>query len=356
MYFEPGPKENKRDLYHFDKEYHALVSTLTSSHRLIIIKGLRRTGKTSLMTVVYNELKAPKLFIDARAIEGTSEQDVFSFFVSRFANYLKQKNMLKTLLETIESVDMGVTLNIKQQKPLLSSIVAEIDSFAAKDKTCFYLFIDEAQLLKSAKFDNFLAFIYDKLKNIKIVLAGSEIGLLDDFTGAKSDSPLYGRIKMVLSTRRFMKEESVAFLKTGFSQNKIIASDEHLEEAVASLNGTVGWLNMYGFYALSESHDSALAKVKKEGAKIVKDEISKFLKPRVGAEATYIALLRALSVEPLAWSGIKNHLQVKLKRNVSDSRLLSHINALEDYGFIEKKEGVYLLSDPLIKEALKSVL
>ncbi len=57
MYFDPEPKNKKEDLYNFEDEYEGLHSAIRRNERIIVIKGVRRTGKTSLMKVVYNELK-----------------------------------------------------------------------------------------------------------------------------------------------------------------------------------------------------------------------------------------------------------------------------------------------------------
>jgi len=58
MYFEITPKTRKEDL--FGREY--LIDSLVSyfndnTVRLIVIKGLRRAGKTSLLNVALNESK-----------------------------------------------------------------------------------------------------------------------------------------------------------------------------------------------------------------------------------------------------------------------------------------------------------
>ena len=50
MYFVPGPKESKEDLYGFDNQLKNLLGILKGrreSAPLIFVKGSRRTGKTS---------------------------------------------------------------------------------------------------------------------------------------------------------------------------------------------------------------------------------------------------------------------------------------------------------------------
>ena len=351
MYFGVGPKEHKRDLYGFDREYAGLCEAISSQNRLIIVKGLRRTGKTSLLNSVYANLPLSKIFIDAREISGKGSSEVYSHFITRLSAYMQSRNILSKIAGTISSVELGVKLSVQRQTPLLSAMLSEIDAQAGKEKKTFCIFIDEAQMLKQSGFDAFLAFAYDRFKNTKIILAGSEIGLLDEFAGENSRSPLYGRVKKTITTRKFERSESVDFLRRGFSQAGKKPAETDVEDAVNCLDGTAGWLSMYGFYALSESHASALAKTRREGAKIVREEINAFMVQRRVAERQYLAILSALATEPLAWSKIRNYLEIRLGKGVSDSRLFAYLSALETYGFIEKHDGKYFVSDPLIKEA-----
>ncbi len=51
MLFDPKPKTRKVDLFNFEKEFNRLSYLINDPlTRLIVVKGLRRTGKTSLST------------------------------------------------------------------------------------------------------------------------------------------------------------------------------------------------------------------------------------------------------------------------------------------------------------------
>jgi len=352
MYFDIGPKEKRKDMYNFKKEYQEFKSALFSHNKLIVLRGLRRTGKTTFMNVAYNELKAPKIYIDAREIGIFTQKAVYIYFSKIISDFIRQKNMLKKAFNLIESIDLGVRIGLNKEKPLLSMLLKEIDRDMGKNKKIFYIFIDEAQFLKSAKFDVFLAFIYDKLPNVKIVLAGSEIGLLDEFIGESSDSPLYGRAKKIIPTRRLKRNESIEFLNKGFLQAKKNKTKKEIEKIVDNLDGIIGWLSLYGFYSIS-NEQNPLLKVKKEGAKIVCSEINRFLSLREVARESYVYILLALSTNPLPWGEIKRYIIIKEKRDVPDSRLFNYLESLEKYGFIEKYEKKYHITDPLIKEAIK---
>ncbi|RLG06055.1 MAG: ATP-binding protein, partial [Thaumarchaeota archaeon] len=46
MYFDPAPKTKRKDLYNFDEELRKFIEAINGSDRLILVTGLRRTGKT----------------------------------------------------------------------------------------------------------------------------------------------------------------------------------------------------------------------------------------------------------------------------------------------------------------------
>ena len=352
MRFSIGPKTHKRELYGFGHEVGELEAALRSAHRLVVIKGLRRTGKTSLMNAVYSGLKAPKIFVDAREVEAGGVS-IYQKMSEQILRSLEHKDLLKKVISRIESVEAGVKIKMRTQEPILSALLEEMDRQAAQSGSHFYIFIDEAQLLKASKFDFFLALVFDRFPRIKTIVAGSQVGLLDEFVGEKAQAPLYGRARVVVNTQKLAKESSLEFLREGFVEEGKRPVSEELEEATAHLNGTIGWLNLYGFYALAEGHHKALVKVKREGAKIVWGEISSFLKGRETARDAYLSLLGMLALKPASWSQIRNYLVIKLGRNVPEPRLLNYLSALMDNGFVEKTSEAYVLSDPLIGEALK---
>ncbi len=66
--------------------------------------------------------------------------------------------------------------------------------------------IDEAQGLRRVnwlRFDRLFAYIFDNLTNLRLVLSGSQIGLLYGFLGLNDPrAPLFGRAYMEIKTRR----------------------------------------------------------------------------------------------------------------------------------------------------------
>ncbi|MEW6528367.1 MAG: ATP-binding protein [Candidatus Micrarchaeota archaeon] len=350
MYFDITPKTSRKDLFGFDKEC-AEIERVLEQQRLIVLRGLRRTGKTSLMNVVYSEIKHPKLFIDSREI-AKGRKAVYEHIGRTFYDFLRSISMYEKAKSYLEGLDIYVKLSFREEKGL-SELAKRIDKMMEDRNDFFCLFIDEVQLLKPSGFDRFLAFIYDRLKRIKIILAGSEIGILDKFIGSEIGSLLYGRPKKVINLRRLERKDSITFLRTGFAQLKINIRENEIETAVDKLDGVIGWLTYYGFYRQELFHEVALSKTLKDSSKIIAAELKEFLNMRIAAKERYLFILASLSQEPLSWNEIKNFIIAKSGQPIPDSRLSNLLDQLQEYGFIEEKGGKYNLGDPIIKEALK---
>lgn len=352
MYFDITPKTKRTDLFGI-KDICDEVEASIRDHRMIVIKGLRRTGKTSIMNIVHNELKYQKLFVDAREIE-KGRSATYEYFGKLFYEFIRNRSTIEKAKSYFEGLDVYVKLNFKKKKAL-PELVKTINSMMEKEGDYFCLFIDEVQLLKPYGFDDFLAFVFDHLKRIKIILAGSEVGVLDHFLGSESSGALYGRPKKEIQLRRFRREESLSFLKKGFTQLDIKISDEEIEKTVDKLDGVAGWLTFYGFYRKELSHQKALSKTLEESSKIVAAELKRFFEVRPSAVERYKLALLGLSQSDLSWVEIKNFIIIKSGSDIPDNRLSNLINQLKEYGFIEEKEGKYTLGDPIIKEALERI-
>jgi AAA+ ATPase superfamily predicted ATPase len=64
--FDERPKVNRKELFDREKEIEEIISNL--NRPLLIITGIRRIGKTSVMNVALNEAKIPFIVIDCRSI------------------------------------------------------------------------------------------------------------------------------------------------------------------------------------------------------------------------------------------------------------------------------------------------
>jgi AAA+ ATPase superfamily predicted ATPase len=66
MYFDITPKECLEDFYNYRQEYSQVKKAIQRGTRIVVIKGVRRVGKTSLMRVIFRELDEIKVFLDGR--------------------------------------------------------------------------------------------------------------------------------------------------------------------------------------------------------------------------------------------------------------------------------------------------
>jgi len=361
MYFDYKPKENVKDLFGTDvilKKFKTAL--LNKNNRLIVIKGLRRTGKTSLLNVVLKESNLNYIKIDVRS---TPFFDYFEFiteFKDRL-NVLLNDSIIKKIKDKIDSVDMsigykdmktGLKLNIKKDKTI-TTYLDEINKLYEKKKQQFIIAIDEAHLLKDIKMDYIFASIYDNYPNIKMIFTGSEIGLLNDFLGESNyDAPLYGRLFETIETKKLHQQESYEFLKKGFSQVNIKYDENDLIAVIDNFDGIIGWHTQYGSERINgKTHSEALEKVKSYGAELNKREFENFLKTRKNKQS-YIKIMRCVKNNSNSWTEIKYSFS-KSGSKITDSQLSLYLSFLVKYGFIEEKNGKYIFTDPLLMLAVK---
>ncbi len=357
MYFDIKPKTERKNLFGGEYSLNNLQEyLLDNSTRLIIIKGLRRTGKTSLLNVALNELKSTWVKIDVRDSPYFERKEFFPFLIEQ----IKQK-IEPTFWEKVISKISGVAISYKD---------LSLDFFFAKEENAHLFFrnlnqqlkmknkilvlaFDEIQLLKAIKFDYFMASAFDNYGQIKFLLTGSEIGMLDKFLGKRDyDYPLYGRAYMEIELNRLKEEETKRFLEEGFKQVGKNISFEEIKEIIGQLDGIIGWTTYYGWLRLKGiSHEKSLERVKEEGKILVRRELDLFLNTRQ-AKSKYITLLKFLSKGQNEWDLIK-YAFLKEKNKVADSQLGLYLKELVDYGFIEKQAERYIISDPIMLKAIK---
>ncbi len=336
MFFDIMPKSRREDLFNYEKELSSLIEGI-KRNRIIVIKGVRRVGKTSLMRVTFNSINMPKTWIDGRDALMTP----FSTLVEMgCAEMVEQINIAEKVRKRIKSLSIkGLNLSLNYEISL-----KRLNSLLRKYKKEGVIFIDEVQLVKHA--GAFLSSVYDNYSNIKLVVSGSEVGILDKIIGS-GDSPLAGRVVKLIEVKRLTKEKALSFLVQGFSQlNRSINFDE-LEDAVATFDGLIGWLTYYGYYRLEMSHEEAKKKVIELAKPILKSELLHFISSKKNKKAIMYAL-KAISLNYTKWTDIKSFIYSKGIK-IGDSSLSSILRDLFNYGFVEKVEGRYLLADPLIK-------
>ncbi len=341
MYFDLHPKEKPSDFYNYAEELSSLVKYITNkSTRMIVISGLRRTGKSSLLRVGLGKAKQRFTIIDARDLQALTRR---SFEVALLEKVKTLRGLPATLLEKIESIEFGVRVSIKQKEDLWR-LLKTLNPVIA---------IDEVQMLKGTGVEAFLASAYDNT-NCKIVLTGSEVGVLDSFMG--NDDPkahLFGRDYEEIKMHPLAKSKSEEFLYTGFEQAGKKITGEKLAEAVEELDGIVGWLAMFGNNSLSHEPEVALKKTMKKAAMLAYSEVESFLQNRQAARSRYLSLLRAIAKGESKWAELKKAVEISTNQHVNDSQFANYLNSLVSYGFVVANNNGYSIPDPMLKKALR---
>lgn len=360
MYFSLGVKSRREDFYDMEDELFRLESELRSPiSRMVVVKGIRRTGKSSLMRVALSELDLPHILIDLRLGGSFSPDDIYSYFSEELRKLLERREGVRRFISRIKELEIaGFRIEIHRKSLLtFGKLVGALNKWASSEETYLVMAFDEAQDLRLMKgFSRLLAHIYDYEDRIKLLLAGSEVGLLDRLLGSRDpSSPMFGRAYAEIMLERFSREKSLDFLRKGFEEVGMRPPERELEEAVERLDGIVGWLTHYGYHRMREDHKRALNRTLEEGISLAAQELRNFLYTRGIARKRYLEVLKII-VNPSRWSEIKRGLATALGIKISDKQVSTYLKELVGYGFVEEREGLYSIADPLLVEAVRNAL
>lgn len=358
------PKTERGELFDREPELRALERAVKLGESFIVVKGVRRVGKSSILYTALNELRLPNLVIDVRdlyAESGIITREIFLSALERELNRLLGRwGTLRKLLKKIKGIsliDNMVKLDMKAEEPDLSELLDCLNRWALKNKTRLIIAFDEAQYLRfsTIRFRELIASSLDRRRRLTFILTGSEVGLLDRFIGAYDpDSPLYGRFRREILVERFTKELSLKYLRAGFKEQGVKVPREILEEVVEALDGIVGWLSLFGYwYVVERPRDltevkGVVEKFREEASEIVRGELSRILEdsPR------YILILKAIAEGNRRWSEIYRYLQARGVRT-TNKRFTELLKRLVDYNYIKKEGNRYVFQDPVTEYAVK---
>ncbi len=358
MYFAPEPKTEKKDLFGVDYNLSVLLDYLTdASTRMVVIKGLRRVGKTSLLNVALQESAHLFVKIDVREAPYTEKQEFLRFLITKIKQTLGE-SLLEKMFHSLSALQLdygniSATVHLSKEENIMS-FFEQINRYLKEKKKILILAFDEVQLLKNIGFDYFFASIFDNYKQLKLVLTGSEIGLLDTFLGKHdAKAPLFNRIYGEIEVKRLPPEQTLRFLQEGFNQiNKTITFDES-QDVIENLDGIIGWTTAYGWLrSKHQPHAASLQRVKEEGKILVRQELHRFLETRK-VQRNYLLVLRNLSKGEQSWSEIKTFF-TRQHNKIGDGQLQLYLQELSQYGFIEKTNEKYYIADPLLMDAMKN--
>jgi len=363
-FFNPRPKRNLNEFFNMRAELDDFMRYARSSP-LTLVLGLRRYGKTSLILTGLNALGLKHIYVDCKLLpSGMIGVSDFASLLTNALNYFikRYKPIRSAFLKALRNVDgvsigaLGLSINLKK-----FSSAGLIDVFESLDDLDerIVLVVDEAQELRRlARYNisRLLAYLYDNLSKVGVVVSGSQIGLLyRTLKIGDPQGPLYGRAYAEVKLKRLSKELSKEFLIKGFEEENVSPESGFIDYVVEKVDGVIGWLTYIGFRTsiMRKFTKEAINKVLNEASKMTLKELNEFLSLRPMARRRYVEVLRAISLlENASWSNIYDYLQAKLGK-VPRTTFNSILRNLIDAGFIEKREALYSIADPILNDALK---
>jgi AAA+ ATPase superfamily predicted ATPase len=364
--FDPRPKNHRSDLFNREEEIKELKESILKVP-ITLLLGIRRIGKTSVLRVALNELKIPYVYLDLRILEeeGYSKVAFYRLLSEAFSSSASRWSRLIDYLRSVRGVEaygFRVEFDWRVESLTLARILNKLNQFGEEVEGGFVaVAFDEAQILRNLSggkgrinFRNILAYAYDNLPNLRFVLTGSEVGLLlstlrlDD-----ASSPLYGRYVKIVKLERFSKERSIEFLKRGFEEAGMRVDDDILQKIYEKVDGVVGWLAYFGFSLIQSRNPTteALNETAEKALKLVKEELDKVFK----RSRYYAYILKAISLDMNTWSGIKRSVEAWLGKPIQNAQITRLIETLVELSIVEKRDGYYVISDPLIAEYSRSL-
>lgn len=368
MYFDDRPKSDLNSLYDRRRELDEILAGVRRGDPLIVISGLRREGKTSLLNIAPREAGVHAVFVDARhASYNATAKETTQIFEVAFNDFLlrnrKLAESLRDLLKSIKGVEiagLGISLAWSgDQKANLPAVMDALNAWAEQRARRIVVAIDEVQMLRGRfgrQVANMLAHMYDYCRSITTVITGSQFGLLNDFLGVdEPEAPLYGRGRLEVKLEKFSHEQSLEFLKLGFKQVHIRVDEEELRDVIHRLDGIVGWLTKFGAACVRSGKFDLriLSNVIEEGEKLAVNEFEHFMqgRPRETRDR-YLIVLKTIARGKGSWTEVKRGLQEKEGKIISDSILDNLLSNLLTASIINKANHQYGILDPLLANAL----
>ena len=331
MYFSIGPKESLKDFFNYREEYRRVKAALKRGERIIAIHGVRRVGKTSLMNILFNEIKGINIWADGRIIGNSRD------LLEMLAEGIKSKGGIFGAIKSIGISIGGVEITAERR-------FSEEKIRKAKRVN---LFIDEVQYA-GKEIAKALSYIYDRFPNVKTIISGSEVRMVEEVVAVNNPShPLFGRRIELVKMKRLSSEKAKEFLKVGFDEVKVRVSNREIEEVIRRLDGLIGWLTLYGYERGIARSSNALEKVESIAVSLVKEELKGFLRSKKN-KALYISILKYASRR--RWKELLSLVRDELGE-VNSASFSRALKELINYSFLEKEGEAYVQADPMVREA-----
>lgn len=373
MLFSSRPKDDVRALFGRDEEIGRLRSAVRGNDPLVVITGLRRTGKTSLARSVLAEHSGCVVWLDMRDLEGmhrVAKGDIVGLLESGVAEFLERnassREEILAALRTVRGIRVagtGMDLGWPDKKALdVGGLFRRLDGWAGGNGARIIVSIDEAQELAKARhvdMNAMFASVYDNCRNTMLVITGSEAGLLRDFLALEDpDSPLFRRDVSCIDLKPLSASRSAEFLRLGFEEagaGTAGEAGESIRAAASELGGVMGWLNLFGLECARTGNVGAaeLEAVRAAGARLAKAGFRKFLSTRT-ARGRYESIMRGMRPGGTSWRSLRGFVRLDLGEAVHDKNFCDLLGVLVKAGFVARDGGgMYSIADPLLRHAYR---
>ncbi len=336
MLFDPRPKTSRDELFDREDELRTLDRFAERGDPLALVLGIRRIGKTSLVRSFLSDWVG--VYVDARGVR--TRADLFRVV----GEGLSFSQRVRRLLRGVRGVRVSASgVEIKWRGRDSISLAGLLHELGRSGERVLVVF-DEVQSLRppiSVEVREAIAYAYDNVSSVSVILSGSEVGLLRDFVGIDDpDSPLYGRYALEVEVKRFSHDLSVEFLREGFREEGVEVERGIIEEAVTEFDGIVGWLVYFGRLYVDGVRDLG---------RIVEAAVETALRELRHLRLRERLVLRAIAEGARTWSSVRDYVEGVEGVTIPKASLTRAIKKLERLSIIRN----YRFLDPVYERAAK---
>lgn len=355
MLFDLHPKESIENLFGRRSELKIIINHLTN-RRWVSLLGPRMVGKTSLAQIARAQLeKKHYKTLYANLWGFTTLRGMLDVLLLSLNSDKRFSNRIKKFVGNIRGITLGPAGLALDEKVKPVTTTSQLLSVLGQHSGNMVVFLDEVQELRfvTNHLHEILANTFASHPNISFCFTGSQSGLVRTLNEAGSTAPLFGRSPYLFEIGPFTINTAEDFLRKGFQEFDIEIEQEYLKEVIGFFGGIPGWLTLYGnAVTISNlSHTEAMRSCRIEAFKIAHQSLEHYLIGRNRIE--HMAALRAIALN-LSWSEIRNAIQATTGRQLNDGTMKNIIDAMKLAYLIEKADGVYRLTDPVIRHYLLS--
>ncbi len=382
-YLREGPKYLRREFYDYEYALEEIAKSI-ESREILAILGIRRIGKTSLVLTAYSESlrsrdKLLLIHADFRGINSREQAYTIVLrgyrtsytiaqaigksgkYVKRFDRELRSflAEEIRTSSTEIDPKVVRVSNSLSRRLKNMGVLASFRDLFEVLDHVCgrvntrCIVFLDEIhevfEHVKESRSElaEALAYTYDYLSNLKVIVSGSRVRLLEEFL---SHEALVGRIHRVY-LKPLEPEKTIDMLSKALEQNNVFPDPRALGIAYSLTWGIPGWITDFGrryvegyrmYRDAIKAIEYAKQRVLEDMESICREELS-VLKRYCRGVYPYqrsVEVLKAIAI------GIEKFGELSKYTNLNAGMLSNLLEKLQRYGFIEKVGDRYRIADP----------